>query len=284
MSKWWEQLYNLNDNILEVVNVELVNGPNKYLINSLVAKSTNSNFYICRDDKKQYFLQVAATIEQNSKLDFATYVLKELKRISDIYEKIFQTRFPGEELNYDWLFPTVVDSFSPKDQGGRMVNVLAINSGDALEQMVPLSNILNKDRKIIDLATSVWIMGRILKLLVLAHDQCISPMISGDNIIIEPKKHHVIILDWINSKMHQGEITEDARMNDISNAASVILTALGENYERPTNYPDNVYIDFLKSLVTKPRFDTEQVYRDFESAHGKVLEHNIFYPFTTFPI
>jgi len=264
--------------------VILVNGSNKYSVGHLVAKSANSNFYICSDDERQYFLQVAASVEQNVKLDFAAYTLRELKRISDIYEKRFRARFPDKHLNYDWLFPTIISSFLPNDQGGRMVNVLAINNGDSLDQMVPLSNILKKDRRIIDLATSVWIAGRLLKLLVLTHDQCISPVIDSDNIIIEPKKHHVIVLDWINAKMHQNEVPEDVRMQDVVNVATITLAAIGETNEQSSRYQDNVYVDFLKSLVDNPSGDTKQVYSDFESAHGELFEDNIFYPFTTFPI
>lgn len=262
----------------------LVNEHGQYSVGCLVAKSDNSNFYICSDGKSKYFLQIAASVEQNAKIDFSAYVLKELKRISDIYEERFRSRFPDECLNYDWLFPTVVNSFLPDDQGNRMANVLAINNGDSVEQMVPLSNILKRDRKIIDLATSVWIAGRLLKLLVLAHDQCISPVIDSDNIIIEPKKHHVVVLDWFNANMYQSEVPEDVRMDDMASVAAIALAAIGETAGRSSKYQGNVYVDFLKSLVDNPRGDTKQVYSDFESAHGKLFEDSIFYPFTTFPI
>jgi len=93
----------------------LVNGPKQYLIGDLIAKSIYSNFYICDYNNSKYFLQIAASIEQNSKLDSAAYVLRQLKHVSDAYEIKFRSSFPNEQLNYDWLFLTVMDSFLPKN-------------------------------------------------------------------------------------------------------------------------------------------------------------------------
>ena len=262
----------------------LVNGPSQYSVDSLVAKSSSSNFYVCSSGEKKYFLQIAATTEQNAKLDFASYILKEMKQVSDKLEIRFRSSHPNEQLNYDWLFPTVIESFLPSNQGNRSVNILAVNGGALLDQMVPLCNILHKDRKIIDLATSVWIIGRLLRLLVLAHDQCISLRLYSDNIIIEPKNHHVVVLDWINAKMYQDEIPEKERVRDIASVAYVALEAIGESDSKPFRYSGNIYVDFLRELATSLRGDIKGVYSDFESAHGQIFNREVFYPFTTFPI
>jgi len=150
--------------------------------------------------------------------------------------------------------------------------------------MIPLSNIRKKDRKIIDLATSVWIAGRLLKLLVFAHDQCISLEIDSGNIIIEPEKHNVIVLDWTKAKIHQNNISDEICMNDITSVALTILSAIGEDINKSDRYHGNVYVDFLKSLITDHRNDINQVYKDFETTHGLLFEKGFFYPFTTFPL
>lgn len=261
----------------------LANGAKQYLVDHLVAKSAESNFYICSRDEHVYLLQVATEIEQNPKLDFAAYVLKELKKASDIYETQFQIQHPGERLDYDWLFPTVADSFLSKEQGNRRMNILSINGGGLLDQMIPLSSIRQKDRKVIDLATSIWVMGRLLRLLVLAHDRRISLVFDSGNVIIEPDLHQVVVFNWNNSKIYVDEVPEEDRMDDISSAAAVTLMALGEGTKRFDDYCDNAYVSFLKSLVNNPRDDTKQAYLDFESTHGKLFER-IFYPFTTFSI
>lgn len=267
-----------------MVKMVLVNGPKQYLIGDLVAKSAHSNFYICDYNNSKYFLQIAASIEQSFKLNSAAYILKQLKLVSDIYESKFRVRFPDEQLNYDWLFPTVMDSFVPSGQGGRIANVLAINNGDSLDKMVPLSNIRKKDRRITDLATSVWIAGRLLKLLVLAHDQCVSLVIDSDNVIIEPKNHNVVVLDWTNATIHQNEMSDEVRMSDIASVALVTLSAIGEDVGDSERYPGNIYVDFLKGLVKDRRSDIKQVYADFEMTHGQLFEKGTFYPFATFSI
>lgn len=257
---------------------------NQYQVIGLVARAPSSNLYICQKDDRQFLLQIASDQSNNSKVDLAAFILSDLSKTATLYEGNFQKKFPGQQLNYNWLFPHVEDSFKSIEQGGRIVNILSIDELSKIDKIVPLSNILNKDRRTIDLATSVWVMGRMLKLLVYTHDQNISIKLNGDNILIEPYEHRVVIIDWTQAEFFQGLVPEALKRTDIASAAKTILIALGE-YERKGRYCETQYVEFLNSLLNlSGEIDTEKIYHEFEASHAPLLDRNMFYDFTTFSI
>ena len=149
----------------------LANGSSQYEIVERVAETSVYRVYICKDvhTGRPCLLQIAKMIEYNGGLERAAYVLRMLLHLADHYQKMHEVKHPGKRLCYELLFPQVVDSFVSSDQRGRRVNILEIAGVDELNKLVPLSSLAIRDRVRIDLPSSAWIMGRLLKLLGLAH-------------------------------------------------------------------------------------------------------------------
>lgn len=261
----------------------LENGEKRYYIDELIARTSASNFYFCHDNEEQFFLQISASLTQNPKNDFAAYLLRDLSRVSELYENSFRKKFPDQHLNYSWLFPRIRDSFRPLNQAGRIVNIMSIDGLPNLKRAVPLSNIRDKDHLLVDLASNVWITGRMLKLLVFTHDQNISIKLSSDNVIIEPEQHRVVVLDWTKANLFQEAIPELTRCNDIASVAKTSLIIMGED-ESNGRYGDNDYVSLLRELAKAKQSDAQKAYQDFEFSHASLLDRNQFYKFSTFPI
>jgi len=254
----------------------LSHGENQYSVAKIVAEAENYRLYICKDVKtdKSCLLQIAAEPEKNGGLDRAAFVLKELKQTSDSYEKDYVKSFPDKKLNYDRLFPTVVDSFVSSEQRESRINILALKDINDINQLVPLSSLKAKDYLRISLETSAWIMGRLLKLISFIHPQGISfRQFDGSNIIIEPKEHFLIVFDWSHVLIHPNDIPLQNRYQDISNAAKAIFLAIGGDTNSGI-YPydtDHEYPKFLWQLVCQNEGDALEAHTQFYE-----LVHNLF--------
>lgn len=259
----------------------------KYSIGNKVAESVSYSIYICEDGNGgQYLLQISTNIEYNGELDRAAYILRELKSISNSYELEFTKLFPDRQLNYDRLFPILIDSFICNEQGGRRINILALKDVDDIYKMLPLSNLLVKDRLRITLETSGWIMGRLLKLLSFVHPQGISiRQLDGNNVLIGLEQHHLVVLDWLLVYYYQDEVPIEAQKDDISNAAKAVFVAIGGDLNSG-DYAygkQNQYTKFLWSLVCRQESDAEKVHKQFyEVVYG--LFGRKFYPSQMLPL
>jgi len=264
--------------------VILTHGSISYSIGAIVASNEFYRIYLCNDGIKQYLLQIASDVKHNGGLDRATYILNEFKDASDVYETEYAKFNPGRKLSYDQLFPAISDSFISHEQGGRRINILSPNNDSAIDKMVPLSNLLKKDKLRISLETSGWIMGRLLKLLDFSHRQGISINIYDNNILINPKEHYVIVFDWSTAQTHQDVPIDICKLN-ITNAAKTVFTALGGDIEtgKYTYEDNNRYIEFLWSLTKSVSGDAEKVHHDFYEIVDSVFGVK-FYPFKALPL
>lgn len=247
-----------------------------YQVERKIASNSQISMYLCTRDQENYILQIATDTDKNAKLDSAAYFLNELKKVSEKYEEVYSKKHPDEEpLNYDWLFPQVVDNFVSKEQKERRVLVLAMNGAPDVLKLVPLARAVPSGARV-DQATSIWIIGRLLKLLVLAHDQCISLRVGLSDVLIEPDLHRVVVINWLKAKSYQDDIPEAEMAVDIKCVADIAMRILDED----SILDSNEYIDFLAKLAEEPSSDIEQVYQEFEQAHGKLFDSETFYPFT----
>lgn len=270
--------------------MDIRNGPQLYHVGDKVADNDKYRLYLCIQEEtgRQCLLQVATAVEHNGNLERATYILRELKRRSDELEAEYESvkKDPEMMLNYDLAFPELVDSFIYHEQGGRRINILAFRNVEDVSNMVPLINITSKDHLRIDLRTSAWIMGKLLKLLVFAHSEGISiDLVSGSNILIEPKEHYVLIFDWSDAQIYPGKIPMHIRNEEIAQAAQAVVIALGGDLETGA-FPDDgkeafkQYTDHLRRLAYRSEMNAGK-------AHGKFYElidslwKREYYPFTT---
>ena len=272
----------------------LDNGSKQYQVNgSAVAVTDTYRVYLCEEvaTGRQCLLQIAAEDYHNGGLDRAAYVLKVLKQTSDEFEAEYAKRNPGRKLSYDYLFPQLVDSFVAGEQGKRRVNILAFTEVEDVTDLVPLSNLASKDGLRVDLKTSAWILGRLLKLAAFAHGEgIVVRAFNGGNILLLPERHFAITFDWSSTLTHQGKVSEEIRKNDIADAAKTVFAAIGGNLETG-NYPyvheldaqDRHYLTQVWRYVSRDEGDAEKAHRQLYDLLEELWGRK-FHPFTTLPL
>lgn len=266
---------------------------NQYEVGKQAGNTNTYRLYLC-DEKgtdRQCLLQIAADTIHNGALDRAAYILKELKHKSDEIEAEYATvkKNPDSFLNYDLGFPELMDSFICQEQGRRRINILAFRDVESVSQMVPLTNITAKDRRRVDLRTSGWIMGKLLKLLRFAHGQGISVgSLGGNNILIEPDQHYIVIFNWSGAQTHSGAVPAETRRDEISQAAQAVIIVIGGNLETSA-FPDDgekgfkPYTEHLLRLARGSESNTERAHKSFYELIDSLWKRE-FYPFTTKPL
>lgn len=268
----------------------MVSAVGSYSVGKRVGNTNKYRLYLCNEKgtEHQCLLQIATDATHNGALDRAAYILGELKRKSDELETEYATVKKDQEvfLNYDLGFPELVDSFICQEQGGRRINILAFRNVEGVNSMVPLINITAKDRRRVDLRTSAWIMGKLLKLLGFAHGCGISVnLMTANNILIEPDEHYVLIFDWSVARTHSEAVPAETRREEISQAAQAVITILGGNLETGV-FPDDgekgfkPYTEHLLRLARGCESNAERAHRSFYELIVSLWKRE-FYPFTT---
>lgn len=240
----------------------------KYSVDKKVAESDVFSVYVCKDidTEEPFLLQIATETEHNGNLDRAAFVLKEMKATSDYYEEEFSKTVPNVKLNYDRLFPKVMESFISEEQGGRRINILALKDISDINQLIPLSSLRIKDHLRISLETSGWIMGRLLKLISFIHPQGISlRQLDGNNMLIDPRQHFLIVLDWSFALIHPNEVPYQYRFADISNAAKAVFLAIGgdSDFGRYPYDQEHEYPKMLWQLIYQNDADAQKTHDEY---------------------
>jgi len=273
--------------------LEIRNGPHLYQVGPMVAQTEECNYYTCEaDGERECLLQIATDVSQNGTVSRNAHVLQEFLRRSDEleaeYAKVREN--PKSTLRYNFGFPELVDSFVSEEQGHRRVNILAFRNVAKVGQMVPLSNLRDRDGLRVDLRTSAWIMGKALKMLVFAHicNGVAVNDVSGDNILIDPDQHYVVIFDWGGSKLFPEEkVSGDIARAEITQLARTIIKALGANPETGA-IPDDgkekceEYKAYLTQLACGKERSAKRAHEEFYRIVDSLWKG--FYPFTTLPL
>lgn len=216
-------------------------------------------------------------------------MLTRFKQASDRFEAANAKQNPEYQLNFDRLFPNVVDSFICHEQNQRRVNILSLKDVETITAMAPLSNLRVKDKKRVDLKTSIWIMGRLLKLLNFSHSQGVAVrLLTDNNVLIGPDRHFVVVLDWTGAFTYQSDVPVTACREDIVRATQVVFAALGGNpatgdYPYGCDDTDQRYIEHLRSLMAGTATNAEQANRQFYDLVNDLYGVQ-FHPFHTLPL
>lgn len=262
-----------------------------YEVGAMVSQTSAYRWYLCEQisDGRQCMLQVAVGVEHNGGLERAAFVLNKLRESSDFLEKEYAKKGGEKKLSYERLFPEVVAGFVPEGQGGRRVNILAFAEIDDVTSLVPLSNLRERDNLRVSLTSSAWVMGRLLKLLGFTHAEGVAVrVLGGNNILLEPKNHYAVVLDWSSTRRYSGEIPGAVRKQDIASAALGVFAAIGGNpatgeFTYPCDDTDRRYVEFLWSLASSRQSSAERAHEQFyelvESLWGRE-----FRPFKTLPL
>lgn len=286
--------------------MEIGYGSRRFVVGQEVGQTPKYNLYEVQEivsgsvSGPECLLQIAVDLGQNGALDRAAFVLNHLKEKATETEKDYEAVNPKGFLNYDLGFPKVVDSFICPDQGDRRINILAFRNVERVAQVAPLSNLWKKDLLRVDLRTSAWILGKILKMLTFAHCCCGISVgdLSGDNILIVPgpkqlpKKgeaaHYVILFDWADATIFQDEeVPMEVCRQEIIQASQSIVMALGGDSEtgRIPDYGEDgygPYSSFMRKLFFGGEINAEKGHREFYDLVRSLWKRE-FWPFTTFP-
>lgn len=273
--------------------MQITNGDKHYGVGGLVAESEKYRLYLCKQEgtERQCLFQIAIEVGYNGNLDRNAFFLGELQRRAEVleleYEKV-RTR-PDSVLNYQLGFPELVDSFVCLEQGGRRVNILAFRNVEDVSKMVPLSGITEKDHLRVDIRTSAWILGKLLKLLVFAHSEnIVVKQLDAGNILIEPDQHYVLIFDWSDAVTFAGEIPEEYCREEISAVAEAVTVVLGAN-PLTGKCPDDGdpafadYCCYVLELVNRNERSAQRAHQNFYELIDRLWPHG-FHKFTTQPL
>ena len=270
----------------------LEHGSKQYHVGDLVAETASHRLYLCSQNggRPQNLLQVATDLAHNGELDRASYILEILlHHAEDLESEYARVKTDlNDMLNYQLCFPDLSDSFVPADQGDRRVNILGFRGVDDVRSMVPLHNIVHHDERRVDLRTSVWIAGKLLKILVFAHDASISiGDISLGNVIIQPDRRYVVVFNWANARQHTGGVPQEVVRDEIRSVAATVIEVLGGTDENPI--PDDGgeqyerYNAHLAVLASDGARTAEEAHRMFYTLADDLWPRE-FYPFTTLPL
>lgn len=267
----------------------VVGNDHRYDLGPLVAQDERFDILTCStiEDAPKHFLLVAATDGHNPIVDRWAFTLAELarhaRRIEEEYAKV--KKDPNAFLNFQLGFPRLVETFpSPKK---RRIMILAFENSEP-SAMVPIARMVRKDRLRVDLKTSVWMMGKLLKILAFAHQQGISVGTLGSGtILIDPDQHYVNIFDWSDARISP-KLDDETRRSEIVSAAVAIVEALGGDADE--RFIHNSEGEEGERLIAHLWTLCDGVFRDADVAHGRFYQlveklwGRKFYPFTTYSI
>lgn len=267
----------------------VVGNDHRYNLGPLVAQDERFDVHTCStiEDSPKDLLIVAATDGHNPAVDRWSFTLgllaRHARRVEEEYAKVRTD--PNVLLNYQLGFPRLVETFmSPKK---RRIMILAFENSEP-SAMVPIARMVRKDRLRVDLKTSVWMMGKLLKILAFAHQQGISVgSLGSGTVLIDPKEHYVNVFDWSNARIAP-KLDNDATRSEIVSAALAIVEALGGDADE--RFIPNNEGEEGERLIAHLWTLCDGLFCDANVAHGRFYQlveklwGRKFYPFTTHPI
>lgn len=148
-----------------------------YEVGDLIGEASKFRIYLGNDGEKNVVIKVAKTFEDGDLL------AKEASWFNVLRAFIAQVASMQKDLgqtgaHYDWLFANLTSSFLESTQQDRRINVLETVDVD-FSKLIPLSKLRNQTE--IDARSSVWILGRFLK--IYSFYELLAA--SGDNPIVQ---------------------------------------------------------------------------------------------------
>jgi hypothetical protein len=265
----------------------------KYLVGKLIGETDQFRIYQCElPEGGVGILKIAVSPAQNGLLDREAFILQALREEAEKSEEEYRKQNPDKVLNYAIQFPNLVDSFISPEQGNRRINIMNfVNVSDDIGKLVPIEQVVTRDRVRVDPRTSAWIMGKILKLLSFAHGQGISVgRITAENILLEREEHYVAFFDWSEAMVHmENDVPVEVAGQEISQAAKVVISLLGGNPytgELPADeqLEDDRYAQHLFALAQGKEKDSFRAHGAFYDLIRNALGWSGKHKFTTYSL
>ena len=216
-------------------------------IGRLFGKSERVHIYLGTKAQEPVILKVAATIDDNDVITDESSFFNVLdNKITEIDE--LQSRIGEKLAHYGWLFTKPIDLFMEETQGNRYISVYAIPEIKP-EDITSMTKLCNNVE--IDVRTSVWIIGRLLKIygffeLMSLEDSNVTkyPQFSADSYLIDPKHHRVLFYNC------PSKVYEDVTASDYIKAISNFMLGWVCANDDPD---EQEYVELLKDFAEKGR-------------------------------
>ncbi len=244
-----------------------------YEVGQLIGETSKFRIYLGDNDRQQVVMKVAKTFEDGDSLaEEASWfnVLRAfIAQVTEMQEQSGETN-----SHYDWLFANLLSSSLEPSQQDRRINIFeAIDTN--FNQLIPLPKLRAQTE--IDARTSVWILGRFLKiysfyeLLAASGDNPIVryPNFSPGDYLIGPERHRLIYYNY------SGALA-DVIANDYVKAIAKFIsewTIIGDDSA------EQQYLRLLGDFVANGRATCEEAHTELYQLIGELWGIQ-YHPFT----
>jgi len=216
-------------------------------ISPLVQTSTYRIYLtVSKKDQIEGLMKITTDPKYNIVLEQETGLLKMLRQKAETFDK--NAAAAGQQTpNYGAFFPRFVNDFMADDRKAILLGFDACI--ETYKQLQPLSLLTQSDR--IDLQSSVWVLGKLLKTLDFIHRQGFAVgNVSADNILLETDLHGVFVLDFSSASTR-------FKSNEIAQAAQIVWNAAGGTETSNPPFDEGVmskesyekYVAFLSKIL-----------------------------------
>lgn len=238
-----------------------------YEVKNLVAESDLYRLYVVNDGSQDLLLRIPTDVSGNGDIEREAFVLEHLSKQSADYEIDFAVDH-DTKLHYDWLFPSLVESFVVAEQGDRRVNILAL-LGANVSQVAPLVKFMEVEN--VDAKTTVWVLGRLLKLQSFVNEIGIDYTFSENEVLIDPHHHQVIYLGWNTAKFEENA---DPRLNIKLATRAVLEWGVENGTEGETEY-----YKWLTQLADTGKRDAFVAFEDLYATARNIWGARKYHPY-----
>ena len=256
--------YNGKNDVFEIFGVKSEDG-----LKSLpLAETKTYRLYVAKLPSGQLgLMKIALTSKFNNLIVKESQILKSMQRLA---QEIDEKRTKSKETPpfYGAMFPQVIEEF---DAGGRRAMFLGYKECiDNFKQLVPLSVITATER--VDLQTTHWVLGKLLKLLTFFHSWGITyaiNLVNTSNVLVETNLHGVFVLDF--SEAIEEPMKKD-RINDIMAAGKMAWEIAGGTDDNDPPFDKDImswqsytnYLNFIRRLMNG---ETDDAYEELFSIY-----------------
>lgn len=247
-----------------------------YRITELVGENQNFRFYGVESEdfpEQSIILKIVTDKAFNHMLEREAFLLNTMSEEAIIVDEEYSATHNGQTLNYQIGFPKLIDNFISEEDGGRRILILGLTMSDTPSKIVPVNMITEGDKMRVDAKTSVWVLGKLLKIIAFAHDRMLVTVgnLDSENIFIVKENHLVSVFDWSQSVIYPLSVPKNLVIDELRQAVKVTLVLLGGDPEKGT-IPDHEQLqgegERYRTLLN------ELLKKDFESVHNA---HRYFY-------
>ncbi len=266
-----------------------------YQINKPLIQTQNFRLYRVVSESfpgQVMILKIVTDKNLNHLLEKEAFTLKSMSEEADVVENEYSENHPGKTLNYQIGFPKLIDNFLSPENENRRILVLTLTMSESLSGVVPINMITEQDKVRIDPKTSVWILGKFLKIIAFAHDRMMIAVgnLSSENIFIIRKDHLISIFDWSQVVFYSSGVPHEVVNDELRKAVQVVIVLLGGDPKTGT-IPDHEQLEgeganyrlLLKSLLTKDFESVYDAHLQFYEVVEEIWERK-YHPFTEIPL